>query len=180
MHFAGEIMSVFPCRISLRPNIRFRLYCEPADRPSKAGSRFVGFYADKSVGHLACIRTVVGGNVLTRAPASYDFEVCSTERGVLSQDEKERIKGAIGELAWRFDASFLRVRQRFYLLDQVHKTSFIKSSKYGLWRRRDFDLSRCPKLAGKPNYSAAEAASALTGASRGVLPDSSMGSGGNA
>lgn len=163
MLHASEIMSVFPCRVSIGPNICYRLYCEPADRRSKAGSRFIGFYADKCVGHLACIRTVVTGNVLTRAPASYDFEVCWTERGMLSQDEKERIKEATGELARRFDESFLRVRQRFYLLDEIHKTNFIKSSKYGLWRGRDFDLSRCRKLAGKRNYSASEAASALTG-----------------
>ena len=163
MLHASEIMSIFPCRVSIGPNICYRLYCEPADRRSKAGSRFIGFYADKCVGHLACIRTVVTGNVLTRAPASHDFEVCWIERGVLSQDEKERIKEAIGELAWRFDESFLRVRQRFYLLDKIHETNFIKSSKYGLWRGRDFDLSRCTKLAGKRNCPAAEAASALSG-----------------
>ena len=163
MLHANKIMSVFPCRVSIGPNICYRLYCEPADRPSKAESRFIGFYADKRVGHLACIRTVVTGNVLTRPPAADDFELCWTERGVLSPDEKERIKGAIGELKWRFDKSFLRVRQRFYLLDEIHETNFIKSSKYGLWRGRDFDLSRCPKLAGKPNCTAAEAASALTG-----------------
>lgn len=156
-------MSVFPCRISLRPNICYRLYCEPADRPSRAGSRFVGFYADKCVGHLACIRTVVCGNIVCGASTPDNFIVRTTERGMLSQDEKERIKGAIGELAWCFDESFLRVRQRFYLLDEIHQTSFIKSSKYGLWRGRDFDLSRCPKLAEKRNYSAAEAASVLTG-----------------
>lgn len=156
-------MSVFPCGDSMGTNIRFRLYCEPADRPSKAGSRFIGFYADKCVGRLACIRTVVTGTVLTQGPASYDFKVCSTERGALSQDGEERIKGAIGELVWCFDGSFLRVKQRFYLLGQIHETSFIKSSDYGLRRGRDFDLFLFPKLAGKRNCSAAEAASALSG-----------------
>lgn len=102
--------------------------------------------------------------MLARGPASYDFEVCSTEKGVLSHDENERIKGAIGELARPFVESFLRIKQRFYLLDEIHETNFIKSSKYGLRRGRDFDLSFLSNHAGKKQHrSATEAAAALSG-----------------
>ena len=130
-----KIMSVFPCRLSLKTNIRYRLYCEPADRPTKALSRFLGFYADKTVSHLACIRTVVTGRV---RPSG--FVVCRTEKGTLSRDEAGRIDDAIGSFVDCFDESFSRVKQRFYLLDDIHDTDFAKASKYGLWRGRDFDL----------------------------------------
>ena len=155
---AEKTMSVFPCRISIRTNIRYRLYCEPADRPSKAESRFVGFYADKCVGHLACIRTVVTGRV---CPGGFD--VLWTEKGELSSEEAGRIDCAIKIFRSSFDPNFSRVKQRFYLLDDIHGTDFVKSSKYGLWRGRDFDLSRWLNYRDKKQYSARETAEALCG-----------------
>ena len=132
---ADKIMSVFPCRLSLKTNIRYRLYCEPAKRSTKAGSRFIGFYADKTVSHLACVRTVVTGWV-----RSAGFVVHRTEKGTLSCDEASRIDDAIRSFVGCFDESFSRIEQRFYLLDDIHETDFAKASKYGLWRGRDFDL----------------------------------------
>ena len=155
---AETIMSVFPCRISIRTNIRYRLYCEPADRPSKAESRFIGFYADKCVGHLACIRTVVTGRVCPDG-----FDVIWTEKGDLSCEEAGRIDCGIKIFHSSFGPSFSRVKQRFYLLDDIHGTNFVKSSKYGLWRERDFDLSRWLDCGVKGQYSAREAAEALCG-----------------
>lgn len=129
MLHTDEVMSVFPCRISLETNISYRLYCEPANRPSKAESRFVGFYAYKRFGHLACIRTIVTGAVHAGG-----FVVHRAEKGTLSREEAGRIDGAIRRLRRYFDPDFSRVEQRFYLLEEIHATDFEKSSKYGLWR----------------------------------------------
>ena len=136
MLHAGEIMSVFPCRISIETNIQFGLYCEPADRLSKVGSRFIGLYADKCVEHLACIQTVV-----TVVPDDDGaFVMGAVEKGTLSDNEQGRIRQAIERFVGCFE-SFSGIEQRFYLLDEIHETYFVKSSKYGLWRGRDFDLS---------------------------------------
>ena len=155
---AGEFMSVFPCRISIETNIRCGLYFEPADRPSRARSRLIGLYADKCVTHLACVRTVVTGVL-----GPDGFAVRSTEKGALSPEEADRIGIAIETLAGCFDESFSRVERRFYLLDDIHETNFVKSSKHGLRRVRDFELSRWLEYADKTQYSAREAAEALCG-----------------
>ena len=57
----GEIMTVVPCGISMNENVEFRLYFEPADRPSKANSKFIGLYSQKCVRYLASIETIVIG-----------------------------------------------------------------------------------------------------------------------
>ena len=94
----GEIMSVFPCGMFIRANIRHRLYCEPSHRPSKAGSRFIGLYTDKCVWYLASIKTVVTG---VWGPDG--FAVNSTEKGVLSGEEAGRIEGTSRELGGCFE-----------------------------------------------------------------------------
>ena len=158
MRHAGAIMSVFPCRTSLETNLAYGLYCEPADRPTKAGSRFIGFYAYKRVGHLAGIGTVVTGRV-----GPHGFVVRRTEKGELSREEAGRINGAIGRLRRDFDPDFSRVEQRFYLLEEIHATDFEKASKYGLRRGRDFDLSCWLDDVDEKQYSAEEVAEELCG-----------------
>ncbi len=138
-------------------NIRHQLYFEPSKRSSKARSRFIGLYTDKGVRYVASIGTVVTG-----VCGSDGFVVNSTEKGALTREETERIEGAIRELDGCFE-SFSRVDRRFYLFDELHRTNFVKSSKYGLWGARNFVLSRWLNYASKKQYSTAEAAAALDG-----------------
>ena len=89
----GELMSVFPCGISIEENIKHRLYFEPPNRPSKKDSKFIGLYKKKCIRRLASIKTVVIGR-----KGSDNFIVTDTEKGMLSDEERDRIKGSNGRL----------------------------------------------------------------------------------
>ncbi len=154
---AGEIMSVFPCGKSIRANIKYRLYFEHSRQSSKARSKFIGMYTVKRVWHLASIRTVVTGIL-----GPEGFVLRCTEKGTLSREETDRIEGVIKETAHIFE-SFSRYERRFYLLDELHQTKFDKSSKYGLRRSRDFDLSNWLDYGSKELHSAAKVAAELDG-----------------
>ena len=152
----GEVLSVFPCGTSMNENIEYRLYFEPPERPSKAESKFIGLYNRKRISHLASIKTVVTG-----VEGTDGFIVRDTERGELSDQERERIKGAIAHCVYYPDLS--QKEHRYYLFDEIYETRFVKSSKYGLLNRRDLYLSHWLDYDEKKEYSAQETAEGLRG-----------------
>ena len=150
----GQIMTVFPCGNSKEENIKHRLYFEPKDRLSKVDSDFVGFYKDKRVSHLGSTNTIVVGTV--EPP---DFKCEATEKGKLSQEEVERILGAIRDCSYYPDLG--KDSHRYYLLDEIFPTEFAKSSDYGMMNRRDFYLYRWLNYENNQVYSAHEVAEQL-------------------
>ena len=147
----GEIMSVFPCGHSIRENIRYRLYFEPPDRPSKAESTFIGLYTQMCVGHLASIKTVVTGVV-----GPDGFMLDNIEKGELSDEDKKRISEAVE--ACIYYPQLAQEPHRYYLLDEIYKTNFIKSTPYGMMNRRVFNLSRWLNYDDKKQYTPEEVA----------------------
>lgn len=151
----GETMSIFPCGKSINENIEYRLYFEPSDRPSKAESRFIGLYNRKRIGHLASIMTVVTG-----LSGPDGFVVENPEKGTLSDEERERIEGAIA--ACGYFPNLAQEEHRYYLLEAIFETNFVKSSRYGMRNRRDLYLSRWLDYDDdREQYSAEEAANGL-------------------
>jgi len=153
----GDILTVVPCGTSIKENVEYRLYFEPADRPSKKRSKFIGFYSQKCVRYLA---TPV--SVITGIQNQDGFNVSNTEFGYLSDDEKKRIEAAIRACAYFPD--FAQNEHRYYLFDEVHETAFTKKTKGGIWGTRVFNLSEWLDYdePGK-SYSAQEAAELLRG-----------------
>ena len=85
-----------------------------------------------------------------------------TEKGSLSEAEKERIEGAIN--ACTYFPNFAQVEHRYHLFEEIHETEFSKISKGGIWRTRKFNLSDW-LIYDEPTttYSAKEAAEFLKG-----------------
>lgn len=151
----GEVMSIFPCGQSIRENISYQLYFEPSDRPSKAGSDFIGLYTQKRVRHLASIKTVVTGVI-----DSYGFKVDNVEKGELSDEDKRHISEAVK--ACIYYPQLGQEAHRYYLFGELYETNFIKSSPYGMMNRRDFNLSRWLNYDEKRQYAAQEVAIELS------------------
>ena len=152
---SGQLLAVFPCGTSMAVNVRQRLYCERRERPSKAGCEFVGFYADKQVQHIGRIQGVAEGSWDGTA-----FRRSRTERGPLPTDALARIEAACRRLAEKFE-SISTEDQRFYLLDELHETRFVKASKHGPWQGRIFSLSEWLDYSEGQRYTAADVAAAL-------------------
>lgn len=150
----GQIMTVFPCGVSIEENIEHRLYFEPDDRPSRADSDFAGFYLAQSVGYIGSIKSVVVG---TAAPP--DFNCVKTEKGNLSQEERERIIGAIRDCSYYPGLGEESIR--YYLLDEIFPTDFVKATPGGMRKRRDFYLYRWLNYENCQVYDANEVAEQL-------------------
>ena len=152
---SGQLLAVFPCGTSMAVNLRQRLYCERRARPSRAGCEFVGFYADKQVQHIGRIQDVVEGSWDGKA-----FTCSRPELGPLPADTLARIEAACRRLAEKFE-TIRTEHQRFYLLDELHETRFVKASKHGLWQGRTFNLSEWLDYSKGQRYTAKDVAAAL-------------------
>lgn len=146
---------VFPCGTSRNENVKFGLYYEPAVRPYKRGYGFLGVYHDKFVSHIGAIEAVAlasyAGGVISYVPVD----------GQLTEDHKLRIGKAISETRYYN----LKAEQlRFYLAHEFQTTEWRKSSPYGIWGPRAFDLSRIlENYDARHSYTAKEIATALQG-----------------
>ena len=151
----GDLMSVFPCGTSIEENVKHQLYFEPPSRRTKKASKFIGLYHRKSIRHLASIKTVVVG-----VRDKDGFSVTDTEKGTLSDKERDRIKGAMSDCIYY---NLAQGKHRYYLFGDMCQTNFIKSSKYALRNRRDLNLAQWLDYEKKKEYSAKEVADCLRG-----------------
>lgn len=149
----GEILSAFPVGWTIHKNIKHKIYFEPCDRPSKASSDFIGLYRNKCIEWLASISTVVSG-----VGGPENFSICTTETGELTNEEEERIRGAIADFPNLADQE-----HRYYLFGDVCETEFKKGTRYGMRNRRDFNLSNWLDYDNKRRYSLKEVAEGLRG-----------------
>ncbi len=144
----GQILSAFAVGDTFDENVQHRLYFEPADRPSKVGSSFIGLYRNKCIEQLASFNTVVvGGEIIG------DYV---SEKGTLSDEERKRLQGAIEDYP-----TLLNREHRYYLFGELYNTNFIKCSKGGMRGYRKFDLSEWLDYENNEQYSAQEAAQRL-------------------
>lgn len=153
----GDVMTVVPCGTSLEDNVTHRLYFEPAGRPTKARSQFIGLYTQKCVHYLASPQTVITG-----IQDAEGFHVTGTELGQLDADERDRIKAVIE--ACTYFPDFAKKEHRYYLFENVCETDIKKSSKGGIWGPRVFNLSNWLDYSNpSQSYTVEEAAKLLSG-----------------
>jgi hypothetical protein len=149
----GRTLVVFPCGTSLDDNARLKVYFEPASRPSKAGYRFIGLYRNKAVQFVGEPSAVFA----CRTQGGDIVEVTEPTKGA-SEEALTRIRAIITEISYYgLGDDFTR----YYLFDELHPTSFAKSSKHGLLNLRYLDIgAKVPTL---KSLSASDLATALNG-----------------
>ena len=153
----GEVMTVFPCGVSLKENVRFRLYFEPPSRPSKFRSKFLGLYHDKHVQYIGRIRTVVVGK-----PGADAIEVQSTEGDSPTIEELQRISDTVNTCLYY--PSLREEWTRYYVFDEFEKTEFRKNSKGGIRKAKVIELKDWLKYSSsKTEYGTGEVAKQLRG-----------------
>lgn len=156
----GEVLSAFACGISLSENLQYQLYFQPSGWPSKARSKFIGLYGNKTISHVAEISSVVVGYYSNEKDM---FIVEKIEKGELSEAEECRIVKA-GEACTYF-GDFAEHSHRYYLFDEVHETNFRKSSPGPMRRLRIFNLADWLDYEKQRIYSAEDVATNLQGES---------------
>ena len=156
----GKIMSAFACRISKSENLQYQLYFQDPVWPSKARSKFIGLYSDKTISHLAEISSVVVGYYTSEQEKFIEEDI---EKGELSEEQECRIVEAAK--ACTYYGNFAEHSHRYYLFDEVHETNFYKSSPGPMRRLRDFNLVDCLDYENQKNYSAGDVAKNLQGKS---------------
>ena len=150
----GEVLYVIPCGISMKENVKHKIYFEPSHRWSKAQAKFLGLYADKTVQHIGQIATVVNGVF-----ANEEFSLTSIEIGNFTDEVAKTISSVIEDC--QYFPNFAQEEHRYYLFSELHKTEFKKSTAGGIWGPRKFYTK---DLVGDCNTATAESLSAaLTG-----------------
>ena len=160
----GEFMHAVSVGISIKENIKFRLYYDPIYdnrfklRPS---SKFIGLYANKCVSYVGRLNAVVAGDLDEKG----EFEVQKVEFPASdykpTAEELQRITDAINVCSSYFPS--VGEGHRFHLFSEFEETKFHKESKYGIRRSKSFNL---PSLFGEnknKEYETAEVAEKLRG-----------------
>lgn len=155
----GERMSVVPCGTSIDENIRFGVYFESAQRPTKVRSKFLGLYTKKAIRYVGEIEQVA-----VLRPRSDELEILELEKGMIGVDQERRLKQTIAECDYYPDLK--NEAARYYFTGKFFETNIEKRSKGGIWGARVFNLSDWLDYGtlGK-TYSPEEAAELLRGKS---------------
>lgn len=128
----GRWMPVFPCGSSIRENVAFGVYYEPASRPSKVHYRFLGLYTQKRVAYVGEVQASLvvewtEGEAVWRA-----------EKGEASDLNKSRIRALIDATPYyELDGA----NMRYYLVEAFREAGAEKISPYGILGMRYLDLS---------------------------------------
>jgi hypothetical protein len=147
-------MLVFATGDSIETNLDCNLYFNPADRNHNRQFAYIGLYVKQNISHV--------GKVSKIAYCDYDEntkQLISTngyDVNALTESEKERIRIAMMESVYK---KSIQRNHKFILVDKFHKTTYKKSSSYGLQANKYFWL---PDIDGfKENMSAQELAELL-------------------
>jgi len=125
-----DLMRAVPCGTSHEDNFRFDLYYHPASRGYRR-HQYIGIYFDKSIRGIGRLKKTV-------EMERVDGNLEGKEVKELSEDEKQRIHGAMDE-APRHGYSIERDHE-FFLVDRFYSTDFTKDSKYGMPGPQYFSL----------------------------------------
>lgn len=128
-----DILKGFPCRHTLDFNLKHHMYTVSAGTSLHLNCRFIGFYVDKCITHVAEIETVVEGSYDSE---SGSFEIMRPLRNKLDDDGRERV------ISMNLDHCELNgIPVRYYLLSEPLETNFKKTTKYGLYKSKNFVLN---------------------------------------
>lgn len=131
---ADKTLLVLAASKSLRENLKYNIYYDPATRNHNVPFKYIGLYSEKTVAAVGEVKKVVF--------CDYDLkskELVGTHGYNLSQltkDEYSRIKDIIENTNY-YD---LKSGIKFFLVDKFYETDYIKSSNFPLRAKRYFWL----------------------------------------
>ncbi len=144
---------VFPCGTSIAENAKFGVYYEPASRPCKRNSRYIGVYHQKAGAYVGTVEAIA---VVSYIEGAYIF---APEAGRLTAAQEARIKETIEATSY-YDLKDSPTR--FYVVDEFAPTDARKVSAGGIMGLRYLDLSVIvTAYQPRKDYASAELADAL-------------------
>lgn len=150
LYSIGDEIFVVPTGTSYSENVRLKIYFEPIDRPSRQRCRFLGLYRQKEIRQLgeicAVFETDGSGSSVAKLGALPD-------------------SSALTEIydACSYYPNLHNEANRFYLVNDFHETSILKSTSGGIWGARVLALSSL--VSDQTNQSTSELAKTLMGSS---------------
>ena len=127
-------MLIVPCGNSIKDNFQFKMYYEPASR-NHSRATHLGIYNNKQVKGIAHIANIVEANY----DDTTDTLHIISENQPTTEDQKARIvgiiKASLQTLGWS-----IKNGHKFYCLDDLESTSFVKTSRGGIMGKRFEDL----------------------------------------
>ena len=129
----ADRMIVVTAGTSLRENLQYAIYYDPADRTNSLGFKYLGLYVNKSVCAVGVVEKVVECDLI-------DDEVKIQDGQTLTPIEMERVRAIIKNT----DYYDIKSGHKFYLVDDFVNTSFNKTSYGPLRWKRYFDLNDLP------------------------------------
>lgn len=145
----------FPCRNSANENIAYRIYYEPAHRPSKENVPYLGIYNNKQITHIGKIKK-------TTIATLENGVLRHMEEKKLSTDEEKRISQIIEASTYYPDLA--QEPHRYYVIDELQEVNLCKTTPYGIQGKKYFDLKEFSDDL-KENMSLAEIARLIHGKS---------------
>jgi len=143
-----------PCTRSLRENIKYGIYFEPASiRPKWKRAHFIGTYHGKRISHVGRLDAVAVCQI-----EDDELIIISKEFGELTDDHKERIQGIIEAADYFPDVPINPYR--YYLVDHFEETDVRKESR-GPMRDRTYNDIRV--LAGRTRLSKSASSKKVAG-----------------
>ena len=128
-----------PGGVSFAESSEHHLYYCPSDRNHREATTFLGLYTGKSVRALGRINRIVVCKSIDLQSESFSFAPGSEQPNA---EEKQRILGAARDSlndraknGWHITHCV-----KYYLCEEMVETDFTKTSKYGFFGHRYFDL----------------------------------------
>lgn len=123
-------MLIVPCGMSIKDNFQYRMYYDPATRTHSRATH-IGLYNNKRVKGIGKIVNLVRADL----DESTNTLKIITETSPTTEDQKQRIigiiKASLTTLGWSIKSG-----HKFFCLDDLEKTNFVKSTSGGIMGKR--------------------------------------------
>ena len=148
-----KVLLAFASGTSLKENLKYGIYYDPAYRNHSTPFRYIGLYSDGAIVAIGEVKKII------RCYLEEDNLVGSEgdDLKTLTADENSRIKEIMANTKY-YD---IKNDCKFFLVDKFYKTNFEKKSDYGLRAKKYFWLDEIPGF--KVGMSAEQLAKLLDG-----------------
>lgn len=127
----NQWLPVFPCGMSIRENVAYSIYYEPASRPTKVHYPFIGLYTQKRIAYVGEVKAVLV------VEWNDGQEVWSAEKGEESEENKLLVREIIKATPY-YDLD--GADMRYYLVESFLEAGAKKTSRGGIPRMRYLHL----------------------------------------
>ena len=137
----------FACGKTLKQNLEYKIYFDPATRRHITKFKYIGLYSNKAIVAVGELKKVVSCNYKDgELIGTHDYNLSN-----LTTDEANRIKGIIKSFPndWNLSSGL-----KFYLVDEFYDTKYIKESSSPLRGKQYIWLDEISGF--KENFSAEE------------------------